>query len=561
MGHGSDRLYITHGEWMEGSHTSAKGAKSRKTAGAFAKLPFDCCALTLKPFETPVCTEDGTIYELLAIIPFIRLHGTDPVTGKKLTSGDLIKLNFFKNADDEYFDPVTFKVFNEHTPMVAIKTSGNVFSRESIDRLNIKPGHWNDLVTDEKFTRADIITLQDPLNVQNRDLSQFDYIKRDLQTGDDDAAGSLSGINVAATGVGSILKKVSEKNKAAAEVAQAAAAKPKPKADPEAPITSASLKSAVPYNTSTVSTNRAAASLTSTTAEISTKIENALWHEEDLMFEAVRNKGEKAFVRLVTNYGNLNCELYADKVPKTVYNFLKLASDDKYKDTIFHRLIPGFMIQGGDPTGTGRGGESFWGKSFEDEFPRNTPKHEDRGTLAMANSGPNTNKSQFYITFRKTPHLDGKHTVFGRLVGGDDVLSKIERVPSDPSTNRPLKPVTLKDVAIFQDPFDAYRKRLEKRLLREEEERQGAGERQRKKEEREKDRTTWFGTKLGEKEKREREAEGKLGLGNKSGIGKYVALPSAGGADAKRKEVPEPNGPPTKKKRPQGGGFGEFSGW
>lgn len=100
------------------------------------------------------------------------------MTGKKLASDDLIKLNFFKNNDDEFFDPVTFKVcfgspascgtelipprqvFNEHTPLVAIKTSGNVFSRESIDRLNIKPGHWRDLMTDEAFTRADLITLQ-----------------------------------------------------------------------------------------------------------------------------------------------------------------------------------------------------------------------------------------------------------------------------------------------------------------------------------------------------------------------------------------------------------------
>lgn len=77
--------------------------------------------------------------------------------------------------------------------------------------------------------------------------------------------------------------------------------------------------------------------------------------------------GDKAFVRLVTNFGNLNLELFADKAPRTVYNFLQLAKEDKYKDTIFHRLIPGFMLQGGDPTGTGRGGTSCWGNSFEDE--------------------------------------------------------------------------------------------------------------------------------------------------------------------------------------------------
>lgn len=200
----------------------------------------------------------------------------------------------------------------------------------------------------------------------------------------------------------------------------------------------------------------------------------------------------------------------------------------------------------------------------------------------MANSGPDSNKSQFYITFRATPHLDGKHTgpsslpspplptpthpvpsVFGRLVGGDDVLSKIERVPVDPTTNRPRKPVILKDVAIFQDPFDAYRKRLEKRLNREEEERLGQGEKARKKREREEDRTTWFGTNLEEREK-----QGKLELekGGGGGVGKYVAGGPPAGAkglgEGKRREVEvgESVGVAPKKKKSQGG-FGEFSGW
>ena len=97
---------------------------------------------------------------------------------------------------------------------------------------------------------------------------------------------------------------------------------------------------------------------------------------------------------------------------------LQLAREGKYQDTIFHRLIPGFMLQGGDPTGTGKGGSSFWGTPFDDEYQlRHAAKHTERGTLSMANSGPATNGSQFFLTFRATPHLDGKHTVFGRLVG------------------------------------------------------------------------------------------------------------------------------------------------
>lgn len=93
-------------------------------------------------------------------MPWIRKHGTDPVTGKKLASGDLIKLNFFKNAQDNYYDPVSYKVFNEHTAIVAITTSGNVFSKDTVDSLNIKPGVWRDLVDDTEFGRKDIIILQ-----------------------------------------------------------------------------------------------------------------------------------------------------------------------------------------------------------------------------------------------------------------------------------------------------------------------------------------------------------------------------------------------------------------
>lgn len=100
----------------------------------------------------------ATIYELLAIIPFIREHGTDPKTGHKLAPSDLVKLNFFENAEGERCDPVSFKVFNEHTHLVAIRQSGNVYTKESIDRLNIKPQHWHDLMTDQAFKRSDIIT-------------------------------------------------------------------------------------------------------------------------------------------------------------------------------------------------------------------------------------------------------------------------------------------------------------------------------------------------------------------------------------------------------------------
>jgi peptidyl-prolyl cis-trans isomerase-like protein 2 len=189
-----------------------------------------------------------------------------------------------------------------------------------------------------------------------------------------------------------------------------------------------------------------------------------------------------------------------------------------------------------------------------------TDKHEARGTLAMANSGPNTNGSQFYLTFRPTDHLDGKHTVFGRIVGGMDVLDKIERVPVDPSTNRPLKPVRLTDVAIFADPYDAYQKRLEKRLAKEAESRDGASARALQAEAREADRTTWFGVDL------ERVAQSELekGAGGKGGVGKYLGTEKEKGKVGEKRKAGvegEIGGHLEEKKSKKKGGFGEFSGW
>jgi peptidyl-prolyl cis-trans isomerase B (cyclophilin B) len=129
---------------------------------------------------------------------------------------------------------------------------------------------------------------------------------------------------------------------------------------------------------------------------------------------------------LHTNHGAIEVELFDDDAPKTVENFTKLARDGFYDGVIFHRVIPDFMIQGGDPTGTGTGGPGY---QFEDEF--NDHKIV-RGALAMANAGPNTNGSQFFIvTTDAAPWLDGKHTVFGRVTSGMEVVDAIEQLPTD----------------------------------------------------------------------------------------------------------------------------------
>jgi peptidyl-prolyl cis-trans isomerase B (cyclophilin B) len=143
---------------------------------------------------------------------------------------------------------------------------------------------------------------------------------------------------------------------------------------------------------------------------------------------------------LHTNHGDITIELFDEDAPKTVDNFKKLAGDSFYDGVIFHRVIKDFMIQGGDPTGTGRGGPGY---TFEDEF---NDHKVARGALAMANAGPNTNGSQFFIvTTDAAPWLDGKHTVFGRVVEGMDVVDKIEASDTD-RNDRPRQDAVIERV-------------------------------------------------------------------------------------------------------------------
>lgn len=138
-----------------------------------------------------------------------------------------------------------------------------------------------------------------------------------------------------------------------------------------------------------------------------------------------------SIVVLNTNQGDIELQLFTDIAPKTCENFLGLVEKGYYDGIIFHRVIKGFMIQGGDPTGTGRGGESLWGGKFEDEVTAQV-QFDRKGLLAMANAGPNTNGSQFFITTVPTPWLNMKHTIFGEVISGYDVVEKIENVPVGP---------------------------------------------------------------------------------------------------------------------------------
>jgi len=156
----------------------------------------------------------------------------------------------------------------------------------------------------------------------------------------------------------------------------------------------------------------------------------------------------ETFAAFDTTEGKFKVKLFADKAPKTVANFVSLADGSKtgtpfYNGTVFHRVIPDFMIQGGDPEGTGRGGPGY---KFADEFHADL-KHTKPGILSMANAGPNTNGSQFFITVAATPWLDNRHTVFGEVTEGYDVVERISKTPRG-AQDRPVKEVRVNSVTI-----------------------------------------------------------------------------------------------------------------
>ena len=145
---------------------------------------------------------------------------------------------------------------------------------------------------------------------------------------------------------------------------------------------------------------------------------------------------------LETNMGKIEIRLMPEVAPKTVENFEGLIKKGYYDGLIFHRVIKNFMVQGGDPTGTGTGGESIWGKAFADEFSKDSTFNK-AGLLAMANAGPNTNGSQFFITTAKTPWLNQHHTIFGEVIAGYDIVQKIENCEAD-SMDCPIEKQSIK---------------------------------------------------------------------------------------------------------------------
>lgn len=410
----TDRLYVTQTEHsgVHGKHT-AGGSTSRASAAAdpsssYQPIPFTSCAISLQPWTNPVCDpRDGTIYELTNILPWLKRHGdTSPATGQPLRASDLLTLHFHRNADGHLHDPVSFKPFNDSTHLVAIATSGNVFAWDTIQQLNIKVKFWEDLLSGEAFKRADLITLQDPTDVGKKSVANLHHLRQGLRKDDAEAQDE---VNVKATGSASALIASIRKKEVEARGGGSKGALDDGKTAPPSttPKTKAANPATAPPPPPPRSTGATAASFTSTSLTPRTHTSYETRAADETMYDSMRSNARKGYVRLTTNFGPLNLELHCDKAPRTCHNFLTLCQRGYYTDTLFHRNIPGFMIQGGDPTGTGRGGESMWGKDFGDELGL---PHDSRGVLSMANRGAGTNGSQFFVTYGAKRHLDKKHS-------------------------------------------------------------------------------------------------------------------------------------------------------
>eukprot|EP00571_Detonula_confervacea_P003585 CAMPEP_0172313490 /NCGR_PEP_ID=MMETSP1058-20130122/20294_1 /TAXON_ID=83371 /ORGANISM="Detonula confervacea, Strain CCMP 353" /LENGTH=591 /DNA_ID=CAMNT_0013027147 /DNA_START=171 /DNA_END=1943 /DNA_ORIENTATION=+ len=456
------------------ANQSIRSGSSSLHSSVIRPLPFDCCALTLTPYTTPVCTSDGIIFDNAAITPHLMKYKVDPVTGRAMTSRDIIMLNMDRDeSTGQWQCPVLNKPFTNRTRVVAIRqrppgNEANVFSYEAYHELNVKAKNNVDLVSGKKFSKEDVITLQDPNNEAHcklRDIQNFSHINslREENTRQQNSA-ACSNVNHSVT-ASRIMEKL-DREKRKRERAAEDQAKKLLKSDNDSDKSSSSGKKKEKINIFTdelltsvnLTSGKASGSLTSTTMSITRENKARLATEEEIITsqcEQLKRLKKKGMVRMFTNRGAMDIELHCDIVPKTTMNFLQLAEEGEYDGSKFHRSIPNFMLQGGKKPGSkgNDGGTSIWGKPFADEFDDRLT-HTGSGIVSMANSGPGTNGRQFFITYKSCAHLNRKHSVFGKIVGGLEILRKMEQMPTDKETDRPLDTVKIESMEILENPVN-----------------------------------------------------------------------------------------------------------
>jgi len=574
--HSKDRLFLSATEWREQGGGRAKGggggARTRDAEKRRGALPFYCCALGLAPFQDPVCCPEGHCFDVVNIVPYVREHGVSPVTGRPLKLGDLRKLRFHRDSAGAFCCPILGKVFTPSSKIVAVSSTGNVFSHEAVSELNLKPRNWVDLLSGEPFTRADLLTLQDPeAPAGTGRVEAFHHVLKGHKGSGGAGSPQGPGGGSRSADVQRVMAELEkrgggEKTSEILARAEAGGVRPEPAFKPSAHTwdtddytkggTGAGARAGgaadgdaearriqkmwaerAGTEESLQTTGKCSGSFTSTALDVQTR------NPRERLARRLR-PDKKGYARLRTSLGDLNVELHCDIVPRTCENFLVLCEEGYYDGTPFHRCVRNFMVQGGDPTGTGKGGESIYGRSFPDEIDSRL-MHSGRGVLSMANSGKDSNGSQFFVLFKSAKHLDFKHSVFGRVVGGLDVLARLEGLETD-AQDRPLQEAKILGAEVFVDPFAEMRRqgeRVQGGDLPPEVGGLPSG-------------WTWFSS-------RGAQAPGAVGalipeeVAAKTGAGKQKkrGASSAGhvGGGAKKLKVPEGPG--------RGGGYGNFDAW
>eukprot|EP00918_Siedleckia_nematoides_P019685 GHVU01041965.1.p1 GENE.GHVU01041965.1~~GHVU01041965.1.p1 ORF type:complete len:472 (-),score=62.93 GHVU01041965.1:2336-3751(-) len=424
-----NKLYIRPSEYAE----DWGGHKKRKFNVPFKALPFFCCGLSLSPFDEPLCTKEGIIFDKKYILPYIDQYHRNPVTGNELAKDELIPIVFHKNAEGAFHCPITYKVFNDHTHIVANRKSGHVYSYEAVLNLCKKANNWQDLITSEPFTQADLVTIQDPHNVATRKIDSFDFIIKGIEPVTTPVRGTPaeSGSDKPAVQrnpfIDKVLEQVAERQKERENEqgdvshfyrSEDPSPNNQPPTGPHGDIGVAAGSNVRKTKHVSETTAAQSASLTSTVMKRHLQVEYRDLTEIEILtpfYKWVKRHKKKGYVRMETTLGRLNIMLHCDHCPLATDSFIRHCASGFYADTVFFRSIPNFVIQGGDPTGTGKGGESAFNdkKPFADEFSQKLT-HTGKGVVAMANNGRNSNGSQFYFTYKSCEHLNYKHVVFGK---------------------------------------------------------------------------------------------------------------------------------------------------
>ncbi|KAG7340196.1 peptidyl-prolyl cis-trans isomerase A [Nitzschia inconspicua] len=501
-----------------GKTRSGGGSVNPLNHGTVQKtLPFSCCALTLTPFQVPVCTiVDDThhpmyavVFDNAALMEYVLQHKKDPVTGKPLQIHRIIRLTMDRDTEGRWQCPILTKPFADHSKIVAVLNrhqnddttttpilEAHVYSYEAYHELNVKTKNWTDLTTGVKFhPKKDVLLLNDPNDLQfqsKRDISTFWHTTthhHQNERTNHSTTTSNSNIlkSVTATRIMEQLEK-QKQEKQKQKLEQQTAAQQQNDETQLKPSMSLYDKAIHSQRNYTVlakdvtgmeyTEGKTAGSLTSTSMAVSHQTADRQATEEEIMQSYFRilktkKKGDKGYVKMVLQFEatskpkqtvELLIELHCDIAPRTCMNFIGLCRDQRYNGTLFHRIIPHFMMQGGKAI-DGAKDESYWGGAFPDEFDDRL-KHTQAGILSMANSGPNTNLQQFFITLHACPHLDRKHSVFGQVVDGmDRVMDHIIRHIQTDKKDRPVDAsIAITQIEIIDDPIQDVQQKEDERL-------------------------------------------------------------------------------------------------